>query len=161
MKPNRPALDNTGISLFVLDAFLSHGTSNAMLEYVWRRIWEFGPDTYSKFLMLTYDDRWVPFAAFMDILETAFGSTGDKEKKYWQFEGDVSNIHFFNLVGDSDALVMPSASIVEYGSSVPWEFASFEQTIFHGGHFAFALPGYHEVKEKLAVWFTDEHVIKV
>ena len=103
--------------------------------------------------MLTSDERWVPFAALMDILEEGFAAP--KEKEAFHFDGDVSNIHFFNLVGEHDFLVMPSASIVEWNSPVPQQFASFEQMIFPGGHFVFARPGFKEEKEKLAVWFKD------
>ncbi len=104
---------------------------------------------------LTLDDRWVPFAAMMDVLEEAFGPDSSGPEAF-HFKADVSNIHFFNLVGDSDELVMPSASIVEFGSSVPRQFASFEQVIFPGGHFIFAEPGFRDVKEKLAGWFAAE-----
>jgi hypothetical protein len=156
LKPYRSLLHNTGISLFILDMFLMHGTSDAMLESDWQRFWEDGPDSYLRLLSLTLDDRWVPFAAFMDILEEAFGSASGKESSKFHFDGDVSNIHFFNLVGDCDSLVMPSASILEYSSPVPWEFASFQQVIFHGGHFIFATPGFTEVKERLAAWFAQD-----
>ena len=156
MKPYRSLLHNTGISLVTLNMFILEGTSSAMLKFAWERFWEDGPDSFSKLLAFTNDDRLVPFAAFMDILEDAFGSKIEKETQSYHFDGDVSNIHFFNLVGDRDSLVMPSASIVEYGSQIPWEFASFQQVIFHGGHFAFARPGFNEVKEKLAVWFTQD-----
>jgi hypothetical protein len=156
MKPYRPILDNTGISLTILNMLITQGTSNAMLEFAWQRFWEDGPESCSKLVSLTIDDRWVPFAAFMDILEKAFRSKAKKEIQPFHFEGDVSNIHFFNLVGERDPLVMPSASIVEHGSQIPWEFASFEQVIFQGGHFAFARPGFNEVKERLAVWFAED-----
>ena len=156
MKPYRQSLNNTGISLSTLNLYIAKGTSSAMLEFAWERFWEDGPESFSKLVALTADDRWVPFAAFMDILETAFGSKIEQETQSYQFDGNVSNIHFFNLVGDRDPLVMPSASIVEYGSPIPREFASFQQVIFQGGHFAFARPGFIEVKEKLAAWFTQD-----
>jgi hypothetical protein len=107
-------------------------------------------------MMLSLDDRWVPFAAFMDILEEAFASNKEKEQESFHFKGDVTPIHFFNLVGESDLLVMPSASIVEWKSGIPKQFASFEQVIFPGGHFIFAQPGFRNIKEKLAVWFTEK-----
>ena len=154
MKPYRPALENSGISLFTLDMMLMQGTSSSMTQWFWQRFWEAGPKTFAEALMLTYDDRWVPFAALMDILEEGFAST-EKKKESFHFYGDVSNIHFFNMVGEHDFLVMPSASIVEWNSPVPQQFASFEQMIFPGGHFVFARPGFKEEKEKLAVWFKD------
>lgn len=104
-------------------------------------------------VQLTMDDRWVPFAAFMDLLEEAFERTQSEDGRAFHFKGNVSNIHFYNMVGDSDVLVMPSASIVEYGSSVPDQFASFEQDIFVGGHFIFAQPGFQKEKKRLAEWF--------
>jgi pimeloyl-ACP methyl ester carboxylesterase len=156
MKPFRPAFEKTGISLFTLNLMLMHSTSSAMIEWFWQRFWEAGPKTFTEILMLTSDDRWVPFAAFMDILGEAFGSGGAKEKPSFHFDGDVSNIHFYNLVGEHDFLVMPSASIVEWNSEVPGQFASFEQEIFPGGHFVFARPGFTDVKDRLAAWYTDE-----
>jgi hypothetical protein len=156
MKPYRKALNNTGISLNVLNAYIAKGTSRALLEFAWEQFWKDGPDSFSKLMMLTADDRLVPFAAFMDILEAAFGLTTETDTQSYHFDGDISNIHFFNLVGNRDALVMPSASIVEHGSPVPWEFASFQQVIFDGGHFAFARPGFNEVKEKMAAWFAQD-----
>lgn len=162
MKPYRQTMNDAGISLFALDAFLMQGVSSAMLNWSWHQFWEEGPKTFSEMLFLTYDDRWVPFAAFMDILKEAFSSmekeekSGQESRKAFHFKGDVGNIHFFNLVGDSDLLVMPSASIVEWGSEIPKQFASFEQVIFPGGHFIFAQPGFPKVKEKLALWFTEK-----
>lgn len=154
MKPYRPALENAGISLFAFDMLISQSTSNSMMQWFWQRFWDAGPKTFSEALMLTCDDRWVPFAAFMDILEEAFSATEGKES--FHFDGDVSNIHFFNLVGEHDFLVMPSASIVEWNSTVPKQFASFEQLIFPGGHFVFARPGFKDEKERLAVWFAED-----
>ncbi|MGE5505060.1 MAG: hypothetical protein ACM31L_11610 [Actinomycetota bacterium] len=151
MKPYRKVLHDSGVSLFFLDAALGQGISTAMLNWTWQQFWQEGPKTFDQMVLLTVDDRWVPFAAFMDILEEAFASA-EKEESF-HFNGDVSNIHFFNIVGDSDLLVMPSASIVEYGSPVPQQFASFEQMIFPGGHFIFAQPGFTDVKEKLAAWY--------
>lgn len=157
MKPFRNWLQNTGISLFALDACLLNGVSNAMVDWSWETFWEEGAKTYQEMIELTYDDRWVPFAAFMDILEEAFetkNSNGNGNKAF-HFAGNVSNIHFYNLVGNSDLLVKPSASIVEWGSDVPKQFASFEQDIFNGGHFVFAEPGYEEVKDKMVKWFAE------
>jgi hypothetical protein len=156
MKPYRQSMNNTGISLFALDAVLMQGISTAMLNWSWHQFWEEGEKTFSEITSLTLDDRWVPFAAFMDILHEAFGSKNKDEKESFHFAGDVRNIHFFNLVGDSDMLVMPSASIVEWGSPIPHQFASFEQVIFPGGHFIFAQPGFQNVKERLADWFAEE-----
>lgn len=153
MKPYRHAMRDAGISLFVIDMLLMQGISSAMLNWTWHQFWWEGPKTYDQMLMLTADDRWVPFAALMDIMEAAFAQPETAEP--FHFDGDVSNIHFFNLVGDSDLLVMPSASIIEWGSGVPEQFASFEQMIFPGGHFIFAQPGYTEVKERLAGWFAQ------
>jgi pimeloyl-ACP methyl ester carboxylesterase len=155
MKPYRQAMHNTGISLFALDMYLMQGISSAMLDWSWRQFEEEGATTFSEMLNLTLDDRWVPFAAFMDILEEAFASSHGDDKEAFHFKGDVKNIHFFNLVGDSDMLVMPSASIVEWGSNIPQQFASFEQAIFPGGHFIFAQPGFRHVKEQLAAWFAE------
>lgn len=156
MKPYRNWLHPTGISLFVLDAFLLNGVSNAMLDWSWESFWKEGPKTYKEMLELTYDDRWVPFAAFMDILQEAFSKKNGNGKRSFHFDGNVSNIHFYNLVGNSDLLVKPSASIVEWGSDVPKQFASFEQDIVDGGHFIFSEPGYKEVKEKLVKWFAED-----
>jgi hypothetical protein len=156
MKPYKNWLHNTGISLFVLDAFLLNGVSNAMLDWSWESFWKDGPKTYTEMLDLTYDDRWVPFAAFMDILHEAFDKKNGNGNRSFHFDGDVSNIHFYNLVGNSDLLVKPSASIVEWGSDVPKQFASFEQDIVDGGHFIFAEPGYKAVKEKMVKWFADD-----
>lgn len=160
MLPFRESMHDTGISLFALDAFLMQGVSTALLDWTWQQFWEEGPKTYSEILALTYDDRWVPFAALMEIMEKAFSNIEKEdvsgvEKPAFHFSGDVSNIHFFNLVGDNDVLVMPSASIVEWGSAVPKQFASFDQLIFPGGHFIFAQPGFMKPKERLAVWFTE------
>jgi hypothetical protein len=153
MKPFSNWLKNTGISLFILDTYLINGISNAMLDWSWDTFWVEGPKTYNEIQALTYDDRWVPFAAFMDILEEAFGKRNGNGNQTFHFDGNVSNIHFYNLVGNSDLLVKPSASIVEWGSQVPKQFASFEQDIFNGDHFIFAEPGYKEVKEKMVKWF--------
>ena len=155
MQPYRRPLHDTGISLFALDMCLAQGISSAMLDWSWRQFKEEGATTLSDMIELTLDDRWVPFAAFMDILEEAFATSHGGDKEAFHFKGDVKNIHFFNLVGDSDMLVMPSASIVEWGSEVPRQFASFEQVIFPGGHFIFAQPGFVHVKEKLATWFAE------
>ena len=151
MKPYRGFLNGSGISLFTLDMLLSQGLSTAMLGWTWNQFWQEGHKTFDAMVMLTCDDRWVPFAAFMDILEEEFAKKEDK--KAFHFDGDVKNIHFFNLVGDSDLLVKPSASIVEWGSSIPSQFASFNQLIFPGGHFIYARPGFLDVKERLAEWF--------
>ncbi len=154
MKPYRPMLDQTGISLFVLDAMIEQSTAGSMIGWFWQRFWEAGPKTFAEAVALTADDRWVPFAAFMDILEEAFAPASPRPEAF-HFAGDVSNIHFFNLVGEHDFLVMPSASIIEWGSTIPDQFASFEQCVFNGGHFVFARPGFTEVKERLAAWFAD------
>jgi len=156
MKPYRPALEKTGISLYAMDMVIMQSTGISMMEWFWQRFWEAGPDTFTKALALTCDDRLVPFAAFMDILEGAFAPSAGKEKESFHFDGDVSNIHFFNLVGEHDFLVMPSASIVEWNSSIPQQFASFDQVIFPGGHFIFARPGFQDVKERLAEWFAKD-----
>jgi hypothetical protein len=153
MKPFRQWLQNAGISLLILDAYLLNGVSNAMLDWSWEAFWKDGPKTYDEMLTLTVDDRWVPFAAFMDILEEAFDKKNGNDNQSFHFNGDVSNIHFYNLVGNSDLLVKPSASIVEWGSQIPKQFASFEQDIVDGGHFIFAEPGYKDVKEKMVKWF--------
>ena len=153
MKPYRVLLNGYGISLLMLDILLSQGMSTAMLGWTWNEFWEDGRKTFDAMVMLTYDDRWVPFAAFMDILEEEFNKK--KDQKAFHFDGDVKNIHFFNLVGDSDLLVKPSASIVEWGSSIPSQFASFNQLIFPGGHFIYARPGFLDVKERLAEWFAE------
>lgn len=97
MKPYRSVLKNAGIPLFALDMSLAQGTSSAMLEFAWKQFWNDGPETFFKLLTITNDDRWVPFAAFMDIMEKAFGLTTEKEDKFFHFNGNVSNIHFFNL----------------------------------------------------------------
>lgn len=159
MKPYRNWLHNTGISLFTLDTCLLNGVSNAMLDWSWESFWYEGSTTYKDMLGLTYDDRWVPFAAFMDILEEAFDTKNGNgnDHRSFHFDGNVSNIHFYNLVGNSDLLVKPSASIVEWGSEVPKQFASFEQQIVDGGHFIFAEPGYKEVKEKMVKWFATDN----
>ena len=160
MKPFRRALHNTGISLFALDMCLAQGISSAMVDWTWRQFEAEGQKTYSEMVTLTMDDRWVPFAAFMDILEAAFAGNKGDDPGAFHFTGDVSNIHFFNLVGDSDLLVMPSASIVEWDSPVPKQFASFEQHIFPGGHFIFAQPGFKDVKDALADWFADKVALR-
>ena len=156
MKPYRPALEKTGISLYAMDMIIMQSTGISMMEWFWQRFWEAGPETFTKALALTCDDRLVPFAAFMDILEGAFASNPDNGKESFHFDGDVSNIHFFNLVGEHDFLVMPSASIVEWNSTIPQQFASFDQVIFPGGHFIFARPGFQDVKERLAAWFATD-----
>jgi len=156
MKPYRPALEHTGISLYALDLLIMQSTSSAMIEWFWQRFWEAGPDTFGKVVALTCDDRLVPFAAFMDILEEGFAAKPKDKEESFHFNGDVTNIHFFNLVGEHDFLVMPSASIVEWNSQVPNQFASFDQAIFPGGHFVFARPGFQEIKERLARWFADD-----
>lgn len=156
MKPYRQSMHDTGISLFALDAVLMQGISAAMLGFSWNQYWQEGERTFSEIVSLTLDDRWVPFAAFMDILHEAFGASAKEGKESFHFNGDVSNIHFYNLVGDNDMLVMPSASIVEWGSSIPMQFASFDQDIFDGGHFIFAQPGFKKVKERLAAWFAQD-----
>ena len=153
MKPYRQALHQVGISLFALDAFLMQGISSALLEWSWRQFWQEGEKTYSEMVALSFDDRWVPLAAFMDILEEAFAHKDKTGKESFHFKGDVKHIHFYNLVGDSDLLVMPSASIIEWNSPIPQQFASFDQVIFPGGHFIFAQPGFKDVKEKLANWY--------
>lgn len=159
MKPYRQALHNTGISLFVLDMFLMQGTSTAMADWQWNQFFKEGSQTSAELVALATDDRYVPFAAFMDILEAAFSSASDdaeEEAESFHFNGDVSNIHFYNLVGDRDVLVMPSASIIEWKSKIPGQFASFEQEIFPGGHFIYAQPGFKNVKDNLALWFAKE-----
>jgi len=153
MKPDRQAMHDTGISLFTLDAYLMQGISKSLLEWSWDEFASEGNKTLTEMVQLTMDDRWVPFAAFMDLLEEAFERTQSEDGRAFHFKGNVSNIHFYNMVGDSDVLVMPSASIVEYGSSVPDQFASFEQDIFVGGHFIFAQPGFQKEKKRLAEWF--------
>ena len=153
MKPYRQAMHDTGISLFTLDAYLMQGISKSLLEWSWDEFASEGNKTLTEMVQLTMDDRWVPFAAFMDLLEEAFERTQSEDGRAFHFKGNVSNIHFYNMVGDSDVLVMPSASIVEYGSSVPDQFASFEQDIFVGGHFIFAQPGFQKEKKRLAEWF--------
>ena len=153
MKPYRQAMHDTGSSLFTLDAYLMQGISKSLLEWSWDEFASEGNKTLTEMVQLTMDDRWVPFAAFMDLLEEAFERTQSEDGRAFHFKGNVSNIHFYNMVGDSDVLVMPSASIVEYGSSVPDQFASFEQDIFVGGHFIFAQPGFQKEKKRLAEWF--------
>ncbi len=151
MKPYRDILNYSGISMFALDMLLMRSISSARLEGTWQEFWEEGPETFSKMVTLTCDDRWVPFAAFMDLLEQAYAS--EEANPSLHFTCPIKNTHFFNLVGDRDSLVMPSASIVEWNSPIPYQFRSFEQVIFPGGHFIFAQPGFQDVKERLARWF--------
>jgi hypothetical protein len=153
MKPFRKLMHDSGISLFTLDAYLMQGISKSLLEWSWEQFASEGQKTLTEMVQLTTDDRWVPFAAFMDLLEEAFEKTQSEDGQGFHFKCDIKNIHFYNMVGDSDVLVMPSASIVEYGSTVPQQFASFEQDIFVGGHFIFAQPGFQKEKKRLAEWF--------
>jgi len=114
-------------------------------------------------MALSWDDRCVPFAAFMDLLQEAFASQGvqdSTEEEQFHFIKPMDETYFFNLVGDRDSLVMPSASIVDWNSSAPDQFKKlnssepgFEQVIFPGGHFIFAQRGFRNIKERLAGWF--------
>ena len=58
-----------------------------------------------------------------------------------------------NIVGDSDMLVNPSASIVDYSSAFPKRFKTFQQMILRTGHFMFAQPGMTKAKEHISLWF--------
>ena len=137
--------------MFALDMLLMGGMSSTMLEGTWQDFWEDGSKTFSKMVALSCDDRWVPFAAFMDLMEESFASAEANPSLH--FTCPMKNTHFFNLVGDHDSLVCPSTSIVEWNSPIPHQFRSFEQVIFPGGHFIFAQPGFQDVKERLAKWF--------
>ena len=62
-------------------------------------------------------------------------------------------IHFLNIVGDDDMLVKPSASIIEWDSTIPSGYKSFKQMILNTDHFMFARPGFEKEKKEIARWF--------
>ena len=156
------------VPMWMLDAFIVEGTSLALLKQSWQEFWHDGPKTFLRMMALSCDDRWVPFAAFMDLLQEAFASQGEQDsagEEQFHFINLMKETCFFNLVGEHDSLVAPSASIVDWTFSAPERFKyvkldndkpeqpGFEQVIFPGGHFIFAQPGFRNIKERLARWF--------
>ena len=150
---------NGGFSLFFLDMLLLNSGSLSMLQWSWEEFFkERQNGSFLNTIFWTYDDRWVPVPALMQIMGNAFGdgSGGDKEAEtyhHFRTEVDTGEIHFLNIVGDSDMLVKPSASIVDYQSAFPKRFKTFQQMILRTGHFMFAEPGMNSTKEQISRWF--------
>ncbi len=161
--PYRESGSYLNMPMGILDGLIMAGTSSAMLVQSWQEFWQEGPKTFLRLMALSWDDRWIPFAAFMDLLQEAFASQGvqdSAEEEQFHFTKPMDHTYFFNLVGARDSQVMPSASIVDWNSSAPNQFKKlnsskpgFEQVIFPGGHFIFAQPGFRTIKDRLARWF--------
>lgn len=154
------SVKNSGFSLFLLDSLILQSGSLSMLEWSWKEFFKLrSGGSFMKTVLWTFDDRWVPVPALMGIMEEAFvGKEEGKEtsKPYRHFSGDIktSDMHFLNIVGQNDMLVKPSASMVDYKSSFPDRFRSFEQLILDTGHFMFSEPGLTDEKEQIARWIS-------
>ena len=149
---------NTGFSLLFLDLLLLSSVSLSMLQWSWEEFFkERKNNSFMNTVFWTFDDRWVPVPALMGIMEQAFVDKKEDKKKEKYFhlhpKTETSGIHFLNIVGDSDMLVKPSASIVDYNSAFPNRFKSFQQLILGTGHFMFAEPGLTKEKKDISQWF--------
>lgn len=153
MKPWKAWLENTGISLFFLDLLILYSGSLSMLQWTWSEYFEENKN-HSVFNILnwTFDDRLVPFPAMMDVIETGFRAADHPAD--FHSGTDTETIHFLNVVGDDDMLVKPSASIVEWNSTIPARYRSFKQMILNTDHFLFARPGFETEKREIARWFS-------
>jgi hypothetical protein len=87
----------------------------------------------------------------MDVIENGFHAADQPTD--FHFEPGTEDIHFLNIVGDDDMLVKPSASIIEWNSSIPGRYRSFKQKILNTDHFLFARPGFETEKREIARWF--------
>lgn len=154
------SVKNTGFSLFLLDYFILLSSSVSMLEWSWKEFWRRREGrSFMNTVLWTLDDRWVPVPAMMGVMGQAFmdqKKVKENSRPFRHFSPDVntSDFHFLNIVGQNDMLVKPSASIVDYASSFPDLFKSFEQMIINTGHFMFSEPGLADVKEPIALWFS-------
>ncbi len=152
MKPFQELLKQNGLSLFFLDMLILFSGSMSMLMWSW---WEFVKENRNhslfKIIQWTFDDRWVPFSAFMALIEHGF--IPHESKHDFHIGDGASGIHFLNIVGKDDMLVKPSASIIEWDSPIPERYLSFKQMILNTGHFMFANPGLDKEKNEIARWF--------
>lgn len=153
MKPWAPMLKQTGISLFFLDLLILYSGSLSMLQWTWSEYFKENKDnSVFNILAWTFDDRLVPFPAMMDVIENGFHAA--QHPTDFHFEPGTENIHFLNIVGDDDMLVKPSASIIEWNSTIPGRYRSFKQMILNTDHFLFARPGFTAEKREIARWFS-------
>jgi hypothetical protein len=149
---------NSGFSLFFLDSLIMQSGSLSMLQWSWEEFFkERKGNSFMNTIYWTFDDRWVPVPALMGIMEQAFvdHKEQDTKKSFRHFHPrmNTAEIHFLNIVGQNDMLVKPSASIVDYESTFPDRFKTFEQMILDTGHFMFSEPGFTDVKEQISRWF--------
>lgn len=152
MRPFEPIFKEKALSLFLLDQMILYSGSLSMLSWTWAEYFKENTDnSVGRILQWTYDDRWVPFQALMDVI--AHGFNPDEKETEFHLSGDLSDIHFLNIVGDDDMLVKPSASIIEWNSRIPDQYRSFKQMILNTDHFMFARPGFKEEKAEVARWF--------
>ncbi len=152
MKPFGQLLKQNGLPLFFLDNLILFSGSMSMLIWSWQEfIKENKNNSLFKIIQWTFDDRWVPFSAFMDLIEHGF--IPHESKHDFHIGEGASGIHFLNIVGKDDMLVKPSASIIEWDSPIPQRYLSFKQMILNTGHFMFANPGLDAEKTEIARWF--------
>lgn len=150
MSPWQAWFKDSGLSLFMLDMMILYSGSLSMLNWTWGQYFQENTNNSLKnIVQWTVDDRWVPFTALMDIIETGF----DPNKQETDFHFTDPDIHFLNIVGKDDMLVKPSASIIEWNSPIPGQYKSFKQAILNTDHFMFARPGFKEEKADIARWF--------
>lgn len=116
---------------------------------------ESGLAAYMDFLRLANDDRWIPSNFWKDALEYMDQDTqGDIEAGLaHSFKGVEAEI--FNIVGDDDIIVKPSASII--GLDAPEELKKlvYKQKVLDTGHFCYARKceeKTEETKKELAEW---------
>lgn len=153
MQPYRELMKSSGLSLFLLDSLILNSVSLGMLGWTWHEYFKESQNcSVQKIIQWTFDDRWVPFPAFMDIVQRGFIDNAYKHD--FHIGENTSDIHFLNIVGDDDMLVKPSASIVEWNSTIPKRYLSFRQMILNTDHFMFARPGFEDEKEDIAKWFS-------
>ena len=155
MKPYENLFKNFGVSLFFLDLLILYSSSLSMVYSTWSEFFsENKNDSFYKILNWTYDDRWVPYSAIMQLIRYVFfPSLKNHGFIFWK---NTANIHFLNIVGIDDMVVKPSASIIEFNSQIPSRFKTFEQMILKTDHFMFARPGFKKEKEKIAHWFSGK-----
>ncbi|MFP4306578.1 MAG: hypothetical protein ACLFRG_01655 [Desulfococcaceae bacterium] len=101
--------------------------------------------------MKTKPDGPAPFSAMMDVIENGFQAA--EHPADFHFQPGTENIHFRNVVGDDDMPVKPSASIVEWDSTIPGRYRSFKQMILNTAPFLFVRPGFNAERREIAGGF--------
>lgn len=150
--------DNFELNMpFVNWNFIIPSTSPYMITWYHEKILkEDGWLQYMKIMTWGLDDRAFPWSVWYQIVSSAFGM--DEEMVRANFNKIDKKVRFFNLVGDDDFIVKPSASLVVHDEDQNILAYFDHQQIVDGGHFMFARKCnkvVEDMKEQAAKWLSE------